>query len=213
MNAHRSTPLTTVLLIGDQPELPDPVRTHIDEADDLSVIAGTHTGAADVARLRPDVVLLDTRRSDNDGTALTRAINRTAPGTQVLVLHSHCDQEHLTEAMSAGVAGYVTTNTPPRGIIDAIRVVAGGGMFLDATVAEHVRRRLGVPATPAFPQLTAREQEILHLLARDADTAAIARQLDIAAKTVRNHVSKVLVKLPAATRAEAVRIARQAVAN
>lgn len=205
--------MTTVLLVGDQPALSDPVRAHLDEAEDLSVIAAAHTAAADIARLRPDVVLLDIRQADNDGTALTRAINRSAPGTQVLIMHSHCDQDHLTEAMSAGVAGYVTTNTTPRGIIDAIRVVAGGGLFLDATVAEHVRQRLGVPATPAFPQLTAREQEILHLLARDADTATIARQLDIAAKTVRNHVSNVLVKLPAASRAEAVSIARQAVTN
>jgi len=203
-----------VLLADDHPVFLDGLRTLVTGTADLAVVATAATGSEAIARAleqRPGVVVLEITLPRTDGLTAAREIAAVSPEIAVLIVTARHGEEDVRAAMAAGAAGYVTKDAEPGEIITAIRVVARGGLFFNAAIAPQVRRRLGTsPAAPAFPQLTCREQEVLELLVRDIGTAVIARQLGITMKTVRNHVSNILVKLPARTRAEAARVARDA---
>jgi DNA-binding NarL/FixJ family response regulator len=204
------TPMT-VLLADGQPIFLDGLRAHIESADDISVVSAVNCGAdaiADSVGYRPDVAVLDIGLRCPDGLTAARRIGEHTPEVPVLMVTAHHDREQITAAMAAGAAGCVTKDADPEDILTAIRVVARGGFIVNGAGAAEVRRRLGTPAAHLFPQLTSREQEVLHLLVRDTDTRTMAGQLGITMKTVRNHVSNILVKLPARTRGEASRIAR-----
>jgi DNA-binding NarL/FixJ family response regulator len=203
-----------VLLADSQPVFLDGLRAHAELAGDLAVVATAGTGADAIARAvehRPDVLVLDIRMPGTDGIAVTRRLRDETPEIAVLMLTEHREVDQLGAAMSAGAAGYVTKHAEPPDVLTAIRVVARGGLVVNAAIAPEIRRFLGTSRAPGmFPQLSVRERDVLDLLVRDTATAAIARQLGISMKTVRNHISNILVKLPARTRAEAARIAREA---
>lgn len=206
------TPIT-VLLADGQPVFVDGLRAHIERAGDISVVSAVSSGTDAVTEAigrRPDVAVLDIALPGSDGISAARTIGEQAPDVTILMITAHQGEEPVTAAMAAGASGYVTKIADPDDILTAIRVVARGGLIVSGAVVGEVRRRLGVRAPQLFPQLTSREQQVLHLLVRDTDTHAIAGQLGITTKTVRNHVSNILVKLPARTRSEARRIARAA---
>ena len=203
----------TVLLADGQPVFLDGLRAYIEFAGDISVVSAVNSGAdaiADSVGYRPDVAVLDIGLCHPDGLTAARRIGEHTPEVTVLMVTAHHGREQVAAAMAAGAAGCVTKNADPEDILTAIRVVARGGFIVNGAGAAEVRRRLGTQATHPFPQLTSREEEVLHLLVRDTDTRTIAGQLGITTKTVRNHVSNILVKLPARTRVEASRIARDA---
>jgi DNA-binding NarL/FixJ family response regulator len=161
----------------------------------------------------PDVVLTDLAMPDLDGAAATRELLTDHPGLAVLVLTMH-DDESVFAALRAGAQGYLLKGTNGVEVVRAVLAVAGGDAVYGAAVA---RRIVGFYsgaqdryAAHAFPDLTAREREVLELLASGARNHEIARRLGMSEKTVRNHVSAVLLKLGVPDRTAAAVKARDA---
>jgi DNA-binding NarL/FixJ family response regulator len=186
------------------------------ESDEVDVVgtAGTGRAAVDAVReLRPDAVVMDLHMPDLDGVEATAQIIRDVPGTAVLVLTMHDDDASLRAALQAGASGYLLKEAGGADIVRALTGVVRGDAVFGPTVAPRVLRRVGAdpaPAGPPLPMLTGREVEILDLVARGRTNGQIATALFLSAKTVRNHVSNILMKLPAADRHEAADVARAA---
>jgi DNA-binding NarL/FixJ family response regulator len=166
-----------------------------------------------VAATRPDVLLVDIRPNGSSPTELTRCLVDGNHDVGVVVLSMSEDYDIALMALRDGARGYLAKDVDPQRLELAVRVVAGGDVVLDRTLAAAVsalacerRRRADRP----FPQLTEREFEVLSLLADGLSNSAIARTLVLSQKTVRNHVSNVLAKLHAADRSTAIVVARRA---
>ena len=206
-----------LLVVDDHPLFRDGVVAALLTAPDVEVVgeAGDVASAtAAAAELRPDVVLMDLQLPDGSGTDATRAVLATDPAVRVLVMTMSDDDEAVVAAMRAGARGYVIKGTGRDDVLHAVRTVAAGGAVFSPAVADRLgglfASRAAVPGQVAFPSLTAREQEVLDLVARGYDNRRIARELFLSDKTVRNHVSNVLTKLEVTDRAEAARRARNA---
>jgi DNA-binding NarL/FixJ family response regulator len=202
-----------ILLVDDQPLLRQGFRMVLSAEDDLEVVgeAGTGDEAVRMTRLlAPDVVLMDVRMPDLDGVEASRRIAATSPGVAVLVLTMHDDDETVFAALQAGARGYLLKGAEQEEIRRAIHAVVAGEMIFAPGVTGHLVARLSGPATPtpAFPELTPREREILDRMAAGRSNGAIAAEFSLAAKTVGNHVSSIFAKLGVATRAEAIVTAR-----
>lgn len=158
------------------------------------------------------VVLMDLHMEGIGGIAATAALRDTHPECAVLVLTMSSADETVDAALRSGARGYLVKGSNQDRIISAIHSVAAGELVVGADVARRVGAALSAMAVHvgAFPQLTAREREVLDLLARGHDNDRIARTLFLSEKTVRNHVSSVLAKLNVHSRAEAVARARDA---
>jgi DNA-binding NarL/FixJ family response regulator len=156
---------------------------------------------------------MDLHLPELDGVAATARITAEAPGTAVLVLTMHDDDASLQAALRAGASGYLLKEAGGPEIVRALAGVVDGEAVFGRTVAPRVLRRIGAGedrAQPPFPVLTGREVEVLDQLARGRSNAQIAAALFLSAKTVRNHVSNILMKLPASDRHEAAELARAA---
>jgi len=149
-----------------------------------------------------------------DGIEATRQILAAGHAGAILVLTMSDDDGSLYAALRAGATGYVLKGAPGPEIVESIRVVASGRAILAAPIAgrmdRYFARNQSRAAAPAFPQLSARETEVLELVAGGLSNAEIALRLVLSEKTVRNNVSTILVKLGAPTRAAAVALARDA---
>ncbi len=178
------------------------LATYLGQTRDVCVVGMAATPGQALDRLRadpPDVALLNV---DMLG------IVQDVPDVVIVAVSDLDKEEHLGAAMAAGAGAYLTKNAEPEDVLTAIRVAARGGFFTNAAVAPRIRRMLS-PGT-AFPQLTAREREVLDLLAQDTGLTAIAGSLGVTSKTVGRHVSNICLKLPARSQADAIRIARAA---
>ena len=149
------------------------------------------------------------------GVAATRELLRVRPDTAVLVVTMLDDDDSVFAAMRAGARGYLLKGASPTEVERAVRAVANGEVILGPAVASravaHLTGRRSTGGGPAaLPELTTREREVLDLVARGLDNLAISRRLMLSPKTVRNHLSNILAKLQAASRAEAIVRARQA---
>lgn len=170
-------------------------------------------GALNAAAARnPDVVLMDLTMPGLGGIEATRRLAAGHPAIAVLVLTMSEDDDSLFAALRAGARGYLLKEAAADDIARAVVTVARGETVLGARVSgrvlDAVRGGL-LPGAPApFPRLTEREREVLELVARGYQNARIAHHLGLSEKTVRNHISAILAKLPAVTRAEAVALAR-----
>ena len=165
-----------------------------------------------VARARPDVVLTDLSMPKLSGAAAIDELARRFPGLGVLVLTMHEDDASLFAALRAGARGYLLKGADRDEIVRAVLAVAGGDAVYGGAIARRVVDFLTGTAAraPALPELTARERDVLGLLAAGLPTSQVARRLTLSDKTVRNHVSAVLTKLQVPDRAAAVARARDA---
>ncbi|RFU19845.1 DNA-binding response regulator [Geodermatophilus marinus] len=191
------------------------LRAVLDASPEVAVVGEAADGAellALVATTTPDVVLTDLSMPRLSGTAAIDELTRRYPGVVVLVLTMHEDDASLFGALRAGARGYLLKGADREEIVRAVLAVAGGDAVYGGAVARRVVDSLtGASArVPALPELTAREREVLDLLAAGLRTSQVARRLGLSEKTVRNHVSAVLTKLQVPDRAAAVARAREA---
>jgi DNA-binding NarL/FixJ family response regulator len=204
-----------VLVVDDQALVRGAFRVLVDSAEDLSVVAEASNGREAVALCRehrPDVVLMDVRMPEMDGIEATRAILADAPegNTRILILTTFDLDEYVYEALRAGASGFLLKDTPPVELLRAVRVVAGGDALLAPSVtrtliAEFARREPREVARPdLLNQITARECEVLVLVARGKSNAEIASELHMSVATAKTHVSRLLAKLSARDRAQLV---------
>ncbi|OHV31513.1 MULTISPECIES: response regulator transcription factor [Pseudofrankia] len=180
--------------------------------DDI-VVVGTARDGQDAIRTaaahRPDIVLMDVRMPVLDGIAATRAITTTlAPAPRVIVLTTFDLDEYVYDALSAGASGFLLKDVPATTLFDAVRVVARGDALLTPDITrrlidEFVRVRPRV-RPDRLSQLTARETDVLRMLAAGHSNPEIAARLYIANETVKTHVSSILTKLAARDRTQAV---------
>ena len=180
---------------------------------DIEVIgeAASGTEAVDLAlSLLPDVVLMDLRMPGLNGIEATAQIVAAAPDIGVIVLTMFEQDESIFAAMRAGARGYLLKGADRDEIVRAVRAVHAGEALFGAAVARRLMSFFDAPATASFPQLTAREREVLQLIAEGRPNAAIADELVLSLKTVRNHVSNIFAKLRVADRAAAIIKAREA---
>jgi DNA-binding NarL/FixJ family response regulator len=188
------------------------IRMIVEAQSDMEVCAEAADGQAllDVARTtRPDVVLMDVRMPGLDGLEATRRLRRDGAGALVIVLTTFDLDDYVFEALKAGASGFLLKTTPPADLAGAIRTVAAGDEVLSPTVTrrlvEHYLRRPGPTARrEALADLSARELEVLRLLAGGRSNAEIGKELYISEATVKTHVTRVLGKLGARDRLQAV---------
>jgi DNA-binding NarL/FixJ family response regulator len=182
--------------------------------DVVAVAADGREAVREVVLHRPDVVLMDLKMPGTDGFTAIRELARVAPTVRVCVLTMYDDDDSLVAAMSAGAHGYLLKGAEQDEIARAVRAIAAGEVIFGPGIAARVLQQLTGAARPApaapFPGLTDRERAVLELLAQGRTTAAIARHLDVAAKTVSNHVSTILGKLQVSDRTQAALLAREA---
>ena len=206
-----------VLIADDHPLFREGMRGRLDRVGDVAVVGEAASGdeVVELARkLEPHVVLMDIKMPGLNGIEATREILRANPRVGVLMLTMFEDDDSVFAAMRAGAKGYLLKDSGGEGVVYAIRAVASGEAVFGPGVAERIIGFFSVPrsAAPqrAFPELTEREEEVLSLVAQGKSNQEIARQLFVSLKTVRNHVSNILVKLQVADRAQAVIRARDA---
>lgn len=185
----------------------DPGIEVVGEAED------GHEAVAMAVGLLPDVVLMDLQMPGLNGIEATRAVLAEVPHVGVLVLTMFEDDDSVVSAMRAGARGYVLKSASPSEVLEILRSVAGGEARFGPEIAHRLTGFLRPPAadpSEAFPGLTAREREILDLIARGLDNAGISERLFLSPNTVRNHISRVFAKLGVASRAQAIVLAREA---
>ncbi|HEY8590735.1 MAG TPA: response regulator transcription factor [Naasia sp.] len=212
-----------VVLVDDHPIYRQGLAALLGSLGGVSVVGTAADGAeaVEVARAeQPDVIVMDVQMPGVDGIEATRRITAESPHIGVVVLTMSEDDETVFQAMRAGARGYLLKGAGQEEILRAVRSVAAGeavfGQALARRVADFFAGTAGsAPAGPAaaaspFPQLTAREQEILGLLAAGRSNPQIAQALFLSPKTVRNNVSNIFAKLHVADRAEAIIRARDA---
>jgi DNA-binding NarL/FixJ family response regulator len=196
--------LIRVLIADDHAVVRQGLRTFLDLQDDIEVVAEAADGEealAAIERTEPDVVLMDLVMPGVDGIEALRRLRERAPATRAIVLSSFVDDDKLFPAVRAGAAGYLLKDVQPQELVAAIRTVHAGGSLLHPVVAARLMDELATSAP--LEQLTAREREVLALIGRGLANKLIARELGIAEKTVKAHVSSVLSKLGLTDRTQA----------
>ncbi|WP_188188654.1 response regulator [Nonomuraea sp. SYSU D8015] len=194
-----------VLIADDHPVVRQGLRTFLDLQDDITVVGEAGDGAQAVElveQLGPDVLLLDLKMPVLDGHG---ALERLAGSkTRVVVLTSVSDRGDVGPAMRAGAAGFLYKDVDPNALVQAVRAVHGGQVLLAPEAAEAMLSRAADEAeVPAPVPLTDREREVLALIAAGRSNREIARSLAVAEKTVKTHVSNVLMKLGVQDRTQA----------
>ncbi len=199
----------TVLLVDDHQMVREGVSAFLNIQPDMSVIGEASSGeeAVDLATQHaPDVVLMDLIMPGMDGVEATRQIKIISPNTQIIILTSYHEDEHIFPAIRAGALSYVIKNIGPDELAEVVRKAAGGEAVLNSKVAARVVHEIQgahhLEPNP-FIELTDRELDVLRLIADGQKNAEIASKLVISEKTVKNHVSNILSKLHLADRTQA----------
>ncbi|MEA2218989.1 MAG: hypothetical protein QOJ35_1615 [Solirubrobacteraceae bacterium] len=197
-----------VLVVDDHAVVRQGLRTFLELQDDIEVVGEAADGEqalAAVVTLEPDVVLMDLVMPQLDGVTAIERLRERSPATRVIVLTSFLDEDKVLPAVRAGAAGYLLKDVQPAELVRAIRMVDRGEALLHPAVAARVMRELAGDGARAerHELLTARELEVLGLLARGRANKAIAFELGVAEKTVKAHVGNILGKLGLSDRTQA----------
>lgn len=206
-----------ILIADDHPLFRDGMSMLLNTMPDMLVVGEATTGdeVVDLATsLQPDVILMDIKMPGLNGIEATRRIVGDQPHIRILIVTMFEDDASVFTAMRAGARGYVLKDVEKDDMLRAIRAVGRGEAIFSSGIAARLVDFFTTarPAVPreAFPMLTGREREMLHLMAQGASNAEIARLLSLSSKTVANYVSNILGKLQALDRDEAIRRAREA---
>ena len=210
--------MTSVLIADDQALVRVGLRKILEIEPDTDVVGEAGDGedaVREARRLRPDVVLMDIRMPVLDGIEATRRIVAGQPDAKVLILTPFGLDGYVFEALRAGASGFMLKDAPPEEIAAAVRVVAGGDALLapavTRSVVEEFARHQPAPTRPAaLADLTARETEVLELLARGLSNAEICERLVVSEATTKTHVARILQKLGLRDRIQAVIYAYEA---
>jgi NarL family two-component system response regulator LiaR len=197
-----------VLIADDQPVVRQGLRTFLELQEDIEVVGEAADGEAALAlaaALAPDVVLMDLVMPRLGGVAAIERLRASGSTARVIVLTSFLDEDKVLPAVRAGAAGYLLKDVEPAELVRAIRTVDRGEALLHPAVAARVLQELIADGDRAerHDALTAREREVLALVARGRANKAIALQLGVAEKTVKTHVGNILAKLGLSDRTQA----------
>lgn len=193
-----------VLVVDDHAIIRDGIEAMLEPHHEFEVVATAPDGATALtlaAELRPDVVLMDLRMPGTDGATATARITALSPAPRVLVLTTYDSDADIVRAMAAGAIGYLLKDTPRHELFDAIRAAARGEAALTPSVATKLVRQRHAPAPEP---LSAREREVLVLVARGATNRGIADALALSEATVKTYVTRIFAKLGVADRTAAV---------
>ena len=204
--------MKTVVLVEDHALTRAGLRTALESAEDLDVVAEAGDGPSGLAAViehRPDVAVIDIGLPGIDGIELTRRIRIEAPATRIAILTVHDLETEILAALAAGADAYSLKTSPPERIVIAIRTAAEGGAYFDPRIAHVAMGRIaeGRPAPARDSPLTARETEILRLIANGRGNAEIATALFIGLGTVKGHIRDILEKLASSDRTQAAVVA------
>ena len=208
-----------VAIVEDQELVRTGLRMILDAADGIEVVGEAADGAGVpdlVRRATPDVVLMDIRMPDVDGIEATRRLAASGSPARVIVLTTFDLDEHVHAALRAGASGFLVKDGPAEEMLTAVRVVAAGESLLSPSVTRRVIAELvshpepSERRPPGLDELTPREDEVLRLLARGRSNAEIADELVVSHETVKSHVARILMKLGARDRVQAVIAAYEA---
>ncbi|MEN3302130.1 response regulator transcription factor [Pseudonocardia sp.] len=204
-----------VMLVDDHAIVRRGLQAYVDTVATLRVVGEAADGQQAVDRLQqwqtlgeplPDVVLMDLQMPRMGGVEATEIIARAHPEVKVVVLTSFGEVERVHAALAAGAAGYLLKDAEPEEVAVAVRAAAAGEVHLDSAVARQLTRRMAAPRV-GLTSLTAREREILTLVAQGHSNRDIADRLVISERTARTHVSNVLTKLQLSSRTQAALLA------
>jgi DNA-binding NarL/FixJ family response regulator len=202
-----------VLLVDDDNLMRAGLRAVLSSDQTIEVVGETPDGrlAVDsVRRLRPDLVLMDVRMPDIDGIAATRQVLAASPEVKVVILTTFEQDDYIFGALSAGASGFLLKRSRPEELLAAIHTVAAGDSLLSPSVTRTVIERVAQQPTPKpecsdqLEELTAREREVLELIARGLSNGEIAGALVIEDSTVKTHIKRILMKLHLRDRIHAV---------
>jgi DNA-binding NarL/FixJ family response regulator len=220
--ARRGVPMSNetirVLLADDHAMVREGLRLLLRSAPDIMVVGEAENGVSAVAlaeRLSPNIVILDLDMPGGDGVGALKEIGKTLPGVRVLILTMHAERERLLPLLEAGARGYLTKEAASRDLVEAIRVVAAGEVYVRPSAARLlaaalVPERAAETARSRFETLSEREQSVLQMVAEGYNGAEIARHLGISTKTVDAYKRRVQDKLGLEHRTDYVRFALEA---
>lgn len=203
----------SVVLVDDEAMVRVGLRMVLSSEPDIEVVGEASDGdqAVDlIRRTRPDVVLMDIRMQRVDGLEASRRLIEAAPDTKIIILTTFDEDQHVAAALRAGVSGFLLKISPPEQLVEGVRAVAAGQGLLDPAVTLRVIRGFAAAPEPAatlpaeLEQLTAREVDVLRLVAEGLTNAEIGARLFLGEATVKTHLSRVLMKLNLRTRVQAV---------
>jgi DNA-binding NarL/FixJ family response regulator len=207
------TPRVKVLIVDDDALMRAGLRGVLASDEGIELVGEADDGRQAAYRtrlLKPDVVLMDVRMPDLDGISATREVLAAFPEVKVMILTTFEQDDYIFGALSAGASGFLLKRTQPEELIAAIHSVAAGDSLLSPSVTSRVIEQMaGLPAPdaagdPRLEELTAREREVLEHVARGLSNAEIAAALVIEESTVKTHIKRILAKLDARDRVQAV---------
>lgn len=207
--------LIRVVVADDHAVVRSGLKAVLGSARDIEVVAEAGSGREAIAavdRFHPDVVLMDLTMADTDGLTATKTITDQGSTTRVLVLTMHTEEEYLVQVLQAGAAGYVVKSAADRELLDAVRTVARGDMYVQPSAARVLARGItrkdpNADDRARFERLTEREQEVLKLVAQGHTAPEIGEMLFISRKTVDTYKQRINEKLGLQHRADYVKLA------
>lgn len=202
--------IINLLIVDDHPVVRDGLVAILSTQSDFHIAGEAASGLEALALVKkeqPDVLLLDLEMPGMDGVEVIRRLRDLYPAVKIVVFTAFDTDERILSAVQAGAKGYLLKGAPRSELFEAVRVVHRGGSLLHPVVASRLLDHLAAP--PKAEELTAREREVLALLAQGKQNKEIALELSITERTVKFHISAILGKLDAGNRTEAVTIAVQ----